>query len=232
VLDLTRSLFEAWLLYTFYRVILALLGGEHKALVLASKEVPRKLLASPPLCFLICCTKKSTLTKKLFKLSKYTVLQLCIVRPILFVVGLCLQFNGLYVPGVLNYKQGYPYVATLSTISAFTCLYGLFVIYRATHATLHEHKTTFKFVTVKLLILLGASQSIILSILVRLNVFKSTDLFPAHTKAEAWTNFLLTIESAIIAVLMNMAFPIEDYAILDNRLGHVTLTESLSMDDE
>ncbi|CAK9045421.1 Putative ankyrin repeat protein RF_0381 [Durusdinium trenchii] len=104
-------------------------------------------------------------------------------------------------------------------VSGLLAVYGLFVMYKATHELLHDWKTTAKFLSVKLIIGLSTLQKMLLRKIVE--VFPPHEgsclLDPLHPKdldraLAYWSSYLTLLETILLACLVIKAFPAEEVA--------------------
>lgn len=94
-------------------------------------------------------------------------MQYAILTPILGAVRIFLALNNVYVQGNLDFTQAYIYIQIITTASMVLCLWGLFIVYKATHKPLVQFRTTLKFVSIKAIMIIMVIQQLVLSIMVR-----------------------------------------------------------------
>eukprot|EP00913_Durusdinium_trenchii_P011082 g10404.t1 len=104
-------------------------------------------------------------------------------------------------------------------VSGLLAVYGLFVMYKATHELLHDWKTTAKFLSVKLIIGLSTLQKMLLRKIVEVFPPHETRclLDPLHPKdldraLAYWSSYLTLLETILLACLVIKAFPAEEVA--------------------
>ena len=116
-------------------------------------------------------------------------------------------------------------------VSGMLAVYGLFVMYKATHELLHEWNTTAKFVAVKLVIGVSTVQDMVIEKLVE-DVFPPPPtsclrdpLHPGHLGRAVvfWRSYLTLIETVVLAGLIIRAFPAEE--VKDYHLKNLDLME-------
>eukprot|EP00438_Fugacium_kawagutii_P030240 Skav219533 [mRNA] locus=scaffold30:667757:678045:- [translate_table: standard] len=144
--------------------------------------------------------------------------------------------------------------AIILKVSGMLAVYGLVIMYKATHDLLHDWKTTRKFVSVKIVILLSVVQNKIFSWFIHTfrPMEKSCLLTPGNPKdleriVVFWTTFATLMETMLLSHLIIRAFPAEevsDYPLknldlvelelrqIHERIDNAGLESSSSEDDE
>jgi hypothetical protein len=218
VWELAQHIYEAMTLLAFMHVLMALLGHDaHRIVQRLKKGNAARIWAAPPLlCFFRPCVKETYMTAATVRFTYFLVNQFVYIiiaggffRLWMFIDG----FDNSLVPG---------YIGTISMIIA---MQGLFMIYRASHQALDSWHPTFKFVTIKLIVLIGAVQKLIIQ-----GIIKDHDRLGQYDKAalaSVWSAFLLAIESPMFATAMVYAFPAEELRqYITQGLHHVDEDES------
>jgi len=116
-------------------------------------------------------------------------------------------------------------VGILQKISGFVAIYGLMILYVATHDLLENWRTTSKFVAIKVVVLLCTFQEMIMSIIME-NVGPMQCIADIHEgipealmdvhRDHFWNMYLTSLESVIVAVLVMRAFPASEIRNLDH----------------
>mmetsp|Transcript_25350 Transcript_25350/g.45911 ORF Transcript_25350/g.45911 Transcript_25350/m.45911 type:complete len:136 (+) Transcript_25350:743-1150(+) len=109
-------------------------------------------------------------------------------------------------------------------------IYGLFVMYKATHDLLHEWKTTGKFIAIKVVILLSILQEKVIKMLIY--KFRRKDntclVDPADPEdldhvVTYWSQFALLLDTILMVCLLSRAFDPEE--VQDLQQQHLDLVE-------
>lgn len=202
-LMVVQHLYEPFVLYSFFHLLVALLGGKEHAIQILAMQQPAKIYAQPPCCcFLRFCTEPTTMTPRMYEVFTYFALQLVVLAPIFSIIELILYWTG---------RDTSQVVKSFDSVSALFALYALFVLWSATREALAKHQTGLKFLSVKLGIVLVAIQSQILSLLVKENVVDAKDDLSPEDRTNVWQAFLILIEFAFVAVLHLYAFPVGEF---------------------
>ena len=203
-LDPIRLVYEAFVVQNFFELFIALMGGEEFALQRLARQTPQPIFATLPVfCLFKSCFPKTVMTRKSYQIMKQFVLQLVIVAPFnasLAVVAHLRQWNH-----VLFLAQG------LNAISMAFALYALFVFYGVTYHILRSHRTTLKFVAIKLGVFFVIIQKFLLTVLVKSHAIRGRGKYSADQLSEAWQSFLVILEFFCINLLHSWAFPVDEF---------------------
>lgn len=221
---LVQEIWEALALHYFGLTIIDLMGGPETTVRILAQREPQGMFGRsrwcvPPCCcavaLLPCAFRDGTTVFNGAALQKMRAMieQYCYVAPIAASVTTLLDFNThqrqVHFEGLFQVEL---LMQLLQSISMFCCLQALFALYRATHDVLHRFKTTSKFLSIKLLILLSLIQKTLvvwifhtsLVLLPGSKVFTHAD---AATRVQA---FLLLAEIPFLQALVNSAFPLKE----------------------
>lgn len=243
--ELAQGQSEAFAIYTFLTILYMLLTREafraemeggaleedvHVAQAIVNaleKQGPKPYFATPP--FFCCCVgifPKHLLTPRhLLRITKL-VKQYIAMQLFFSVFGLWAEMS-------LSEKQAEKltmWVKIILKLSGLTGIYGLFVMYKATHDLLEHWNTTRKFVSIKFVILLTLVQTRLFGFL--LHKFRRKDntclvdpLKPhdLHHVLTFWSQTLMLVETVLMVYLLSKAFPAEE--VQDFRLHHIDLVE-------
>ncbi|XP_063727540.1 transmembrane protein 184B-like isoform X3 [Symsagittifera roscoffensis] len=211
-----RDCYEAFVIYSFLSLCYEYLGGESAIMA----EIRGKPIAAT--CRNCTCWLNGLqYTISFLRFCKQATLQFCVVKPVMAVVTLILQFFGLYQDGNWSTKSGYLYVTIVYNISVSVALYGLFLFYQATADMLTPYRPVLKFLSVKSVIFLSFWQGMLLAILEATGVLNAVlfangqEMISSGTIAAGYQNFLICIEFFFAALLLFMAFPHRIYEDLN-----------------
>jgi len=98
---------------------------------------------------------------------------------------------------------------TVQKLSSFLAIYGLMILYMATHDLMHDKwRTTSKFVAIKLVVLLCNFQDMFVgSIVQHVRVLDFECLGTDAHSEHFWNMYLTSLESILVAFLVRRAFP-------------------------
>ncbi|XP_063727539.1 transmembrane protein 184B-like isoform X2 [Symsagittifera roscoffensis] len=223
-----RDCYEAFVIYSFLSLCYEYLGGESAIMAeIRGKPIAVKtwypcLRSNYATCRNCTCWLNGLqYTISFLRFCKQATLQFCVVKPVMAVVTLILQFFGLYQDGNWSTKSGYLYVTIVYNISVSVALYGLFLFYQATADMLTPYRPVLKFLSVKSVIFLSFWQGMLLAILEATGVLNAVlfangqEMISSGTIAAGYQNFLICIEFFFAALLLFMAFPHRIYEDLN-----------------
>ena len=198
--DAVRSCYEAFVIYNFLRLCVEYLGGEH-SIMAQLREMPMKRRCWDG----TCCFPKGNYSVGFLRLCKQLTLQFCVVKPVMAVITIILELTGNYKEGEWSLTAGYTYITIIYNISVSIALYGLVMFYSATRHLLRRYKPILKFLSIKSVVFLSFWQGVALSIL------KLIRIIPTAQEADAYQNFIITLEMFLASILLHFAFPVSPY---------------------
>lgn len=191
-----------------------------KMLAALNEEGEKPHFAVPPFaCCFTKCMPKHLLTPGQMVLARNFIRQYAIIVGAGSVLSLWCGLS-------LSMEQAsflHSWVGRVSKLSAFVCIYGLFILYKATHHLLEKWHPTAKFVSLKLVVGLMAFQEILVSWAVQ-HFPSASDECLADTSVggeageeiqnkfrERFNSmYLVALESILVAFLVRRAFPASD----------------------
>ncbi|KIM43826.1 hypothetical protein M413DRAFT_389384 [Hebeloma cylindrosporum] len=208
VIDAIRDIYEAFVIYCFFLLLLSYLGGERSLLILLHGRPPkepvfpinifkREIDASDPYTFLFL---------------KRGILQYVQVKPILAAATLILKAVGKYNEGDFRANSGYLYVSIIYNISICLSLYCLAMFWICVNDDLKPFRPVPKFLCVKGILFFSFWQSIGISILVAARVIARLGPYtdPEHVSA-GLNNLLICMEMPFFAFAHMYAFSYKDF---------------------
>ncbi|KAI0635372.1 DUF300-domain-containing protein [Trametes polyzona] len=215
-IDAVRDIYEAFVIYCFFDLLIAYLGGERSLLILLHGRPPkypvfpgnlfwREVDVSDPYTFLFL---------------KRGVIQYVQVKPILALATVILKAVGKYNEGDLRAGSGYLYVSIVYNVSICLALYCLAIFWMCVSEDLKPFRPMPKFLCVKGILFFSFWQSLFISILVAGGAIKK--LGP-YTDSEhislGLTDTLICFEMPFFAVAHMYAFATRDY--IDKHTSYV-----------
>ncbi|KAJ1304993.1 hypothetical protein OPQ81_000036 [Rhizoctonia solani] len=208
IIDVLRDIYEAFVIYCFFHLLLIYLGGERSLLILLYGREPkqhafpvslfkRELDASDPFTFLFL---------------RRGILQYVQVKPILAAVTLILKALGKYREGAFRVDAGYLYVSIVYNASICLSLYCLAMFWVCVSQDLKAFRPMPKFLCVKGILFFSFWQSIFISFLVSIGVIKHVGTYTdiEHISL-AITDTLICYEMPFFAIAHSYAFSTADF---------------------
>ncbi|CAE7060655.1 unnamed protein product [Rhizoctonia solani] len=208
IIDVIRDIYEAFVIYCFFHLLLSYLGGERSLLILLYGREPkehafpvrlfkRELDASDPFTFLFL---------------RRGILQYVQVKPILAAVTLILKALGKYREGAFRVDAGYLYVSIVYNASICLSLYCLAMFWVCVSSDLRAFRPMPKFLCVKGILFFSFWQSIFISSLVSIGVIKHLGTYTDTEHISlAITDTLICYEMPFFAIAHSYAFSTADY---------------------
>ncbi|KAI8866757.1 DUF300-domain-containing protein [Ramicandelaber brevisporus] len=208
--DTLRDLYESFVLYCFFSLLVGYVGGERK-LVLLLDNVGSA--ATIPHVMPVSLFKKSiNLGDPTSYLAvKRGIMQYVYIKPALAAATMILRSLGNYHEGDFSLHSGYFWVTFFYNISVCTSLYCLGIFIVATRKHLEQFRPLAKFMCIKATIFFSFWQSVAISILVALGVIRDTESFSVENIAVFAQDWLICLEMVGAAIGMWYAFSVNDY---------------------
>ncbi|KAG5299928.1 DUF300 domain-containing protein [Histoplasma capsulatum G186AR] len=204
-----RDIYEAFTIYTFFQLLINLVGGERALIVMTHGRAPvqhawplnhflRKVDISDPHTFLAI---------------KRGILQYAWLKPILALASIIMKATGTYQEGYLGLSSGYLWTGIIYNISVTLSLYSLAMFWVCMHDDLKPFRPVPKFLCVKLIIFASYWQGFFLSILQWLGALPNGVAgYSPDNLAAAIQDSLICFEMPIFALTHWYAFSWHDYA--------------------
>ncbi|KAJ3549122.1 hypothetical protein NMY22_g1006 [Coprinellus aureogranulatus] len=208
VIDAIRDIYEAFVIYCFFVLLLTYLGGERSLLIMLHGRPPkvpifpinifkREIDVSDPYTFLFL---------------KRGILQYVQVKPLLAAATLITKACGKYNEGDFRANSGYLYITVIYNVSITTALYCLAMFWACVSDDLKPYRPVPKFLCVKGILFFSFWQSVVISILVAADVVTKLGPYtdPEHVST-GWNNVFICLEMPMFAFAHMFAFSYKDY---------------------
>ncbi|KAG9319481.1 hypothetical protein KVV02_002730 [Mortierella alpina] len=205
--DAFRDIYEAFVIYCFFSLLVCYLGGERSLLVMLHGRPYTKHLWPVSLW----SREMDVGDPYTFLFIKRGILQYVYVKPILAAVTMLLKSNGAYNDGSISLKSGYFWVSFVYNLSVCLSLYCLGMFFMATQDDLEEFRPIPKFLCIKAIIAMSFWQGFAISLLISTGIMSNT----SPDTAVAIQDFLICLEMIPSALMHWYAFSHKDYTELD-----------------
>lgn len=200
--DTFRDIYEAFVIYAFFNLLLNKLGGERALIIMLHSRPPsenffpgtlysREIFVGDPYTFLFV---------------KRGILQFVYVKPVLAIITMALKATNYYREGDFGLTSSYFWITFVYNLSVSFCLWCLMVFFYATKKDLVSFRPLPKFLCVKAIIFFSFWQSVVVAILVSAGVIPEAE----HISV-AIQDFLVCIEMVPFAIAHSFSFSYEDY---------------------
>lgn len=205
--DALRDVYEAFVIYCFFGLLVSYLGGERSLLNMLHGRPYTKHLFPVNLWY----REIDVGDPYSFLFIKRGILQYVYVKPILAAVTMLLKANDAYNDGSVSLKSGYFWVSFFYNLSVCLSLYCLGIFFMATQDDLEEFRPIPKFLCIKAVIFFSFWQGFAISVLVAIGVMSKT----TPEMAVAIQDFLICIEMVVASIGHWYAFSHKDYTETD-----------------
>ncbi|KAM8830303.1 organic solute transporter subunit alpha isoform 2-T2 [Synchiropus picturatus] len=182
--NFVASLYHSITLLKFMGLITDFFGGKSRMLAALSGK---KLSPDPFPCCCCCCLPMVAINSS-HNWMMAAVLQLSVIRSILFFVTLVLWTDEQYEYGDVTSVTLNLYVNGIICVSTFLSFYGHLLFYKATKSALHGFGLRSKFICIVLVLILCGLQSGILETMGAFEVIPCTPPFSVLTRSQCKSN--------------------------------------------
>ncbi|CAJ0651360.1 10272_t:CDS:2 [Entrophospora sp. SA101] len=217
--DAIRDIYEAFVIYCFFNLLVNCLGGERSLLILLHGRPPTPHLF--PVNFFLRDIDIGDPYAFLF--IKRGILQYVYVKPILSLLTMLLKWANTYQDGHIGITNGYIYISLIYNVSCSLCFYCLIIFYVCTKDDLRPYRPIPKFLCVKAVIFFSFWQGFILSILVYAGIIHDTTTDSAEGISVSIQDFLITFEMVMGSIAHWYAFSFKDYIDPNYRSGRMPI---------
>ena len=156
--ELVRHVCEAWALHSLNQLIVERLGGKTSTLLKLKARGPQQWLRTPPFCCLCTCLPSKPFDEDTLHFVLLLTRQFLLLAPSLSLLAILLSFSTLARTSFVWQLLRFCLLG-----SSFLALWGLFILWKASlDDVANHHQISMKFVSIKLLIIIGVIQEFIL----------------------------------------------------------------------
>lgn len=212
VLEPIREIYEAFVIYTFYKLLVLMLGGERK-IILMTVNKPR---TSHPFPNSLILPKVNISDPQHFLTIKRCILQYVWMKPLLYLIISITTLLGVYDVNDISTRSVFVWLSIFYNLSVTISLYSLAMFWKCLYEELAPFNPWRKFMCVKLIIFASYWQGMMIGLLTWLGVFKNVDqigmLVNKHGNLGIQIqNGLLCFEMIFFAWLHWNSFPYTDF---------------------
>lgn len=208
-IDPLRDVYEAFVLYTFFQLLINFLGGERSLIILMHGRPPVDHLW--PLDYVL--PKVDISDPHTFLSIKRGILQYAWIKPALAVATLVMKATDTFKEGLIQLDSGYMWTSIVYNISICWSLYDLALFWVCMSTDLQPFRPMPKFLVIKGIIFASWWQGFLLSILVWLGAIPSIGGgYTADNLAAAIQDALICFEMPFFAIAQWYSFSWKDFA--------------------
>ncbi|XP_028266239.1 organic solute transporter subunit alpha [Parambassis ranga] len=214
------SLYHSITLLKFMQLITDFFGG--KACMLAALS-GQQVSPDPFPCCCCCCLPMVSINSSSHSWMMAAVLQLSVVRSILFFVTLVLWTDEQYDYGDVDSVNPNLYVNGIIGVSTFVSFYGHLLFYKATKSALHGYGLRAKFICIIMVLVLCGLQSGILETMGALEVIPCTPPFSVLTRSQMIYHYSVIVEMFCIGLYARHTFRKVELCEVEDEEGSVSV---------
>lgn len=208
VIDAIRDIYEAFVIYCFFVLLLSYLGGERSLLIMLHGRPPKQ----PVFPINLFKSEIDVSDPYTFLFLKRGILQYVQVKPILAAVTLILKACGKFNEGDFRANSGYLYVSIIYNASICLALYCLAMFWVCINDDLKPFRPVPKFLCVKGILFFSFWQSVGISVLVAAKVITKLGPYTDPENVSVGLNdTLICVEMPFFAMAHLYAFSYKDY---------------------
>ncbi|XP_049437696.1 organic solute transporter subunit alpha isoform X2 [Epinephelus fuscoguttatus] len=215
------SLYHSITLLKFMGLITDFFGGKVRMLANLSGQ---QVSPDPFPCCCCCCLPMVAINSSQGWMMA-AVLQLSVVRTILFFVTLVLWTDEQYDYGDVDSLNPNLYVNGIICVSTFVSFYGHLLFYKATKSALHGYGLRAKFICIIVVLVLCGLQSGILETMGALEVFPCTPPFSVLTRSQLIYHYCVIVEMFCIGLYARHTFRKVEPSVVEDAEGPVSVLQ-------
>ena len=208
----SRDCYEALTIYSFFKLLIEMLGGEAECSIRMSRKPQVALM--PPLNYVMdpWLPGEATLVA-----CKDGILQYVVIKPLCAFIVLVSTYTGQFYAHEWRVDGVWAWVFVISNISQIAAMYFLIYFYIICQEDLANWNPLPKFLVVKLVVFATFWQNILLGIIRRLGFFNDDGEFsPLDVEAQI-ENWIVCVEMLLVAFAHHKIFSVEEFVY--NRIG-------------
>lgn len=200
-IDLLRDCYEAFVIYSFVWMLSAYAGGDAKLLDILAKHPPMAHMA--PMKYFLPPFK---LDKHFLRKARQYVLQYVVIKPSLTFLAIILDEMNMLDEGEFRLDRGYIYITIINSISVTLAMHGLLYIYHAVCHDLEHIRPLMKLLCIKGVLFLSFWQGILVSMLAKVHLIRSTASYTVEEVETGLQDFLMCFEMLVVAMAHDIAY--------------------------
>lgn len=213
-----REIYEAFTIYTFFKLLVLMLGGERRIILMTVDQQP----TSHPFPTSLFLKKVNISHPQHFLTIKRCILQYVWVKPLLYIIIFITSLLGIYDVNDVSMTSIFVWIGVCYNISVTVSLYSLAMFWKCLYNQLNAFNPWRKFLCVKLIIFASYWQGLIVGMLTWLGVFNENTgvgdgnlsiLEQAGNLGIQIQNGLLCFEMIFFALLHWNSFPYTDFTV-------------------
>ncbi|CEG35300.1 Predicted seven transmembrane receptor-rhodopsin family [Plasmopara halstedii] len=227
-LDLMRDSYEGYVIYLFLALMIAYISkGSNEEMIAILNTLPAVQHPWPVKKWV----KPIGMGSNFLKHCKMATMQFVVLKPLMALVAIGLQFNHMYDQGNFSTTKGYVYISLVVNLSITYAFYYLVLFYMALCSQLAPYHPVPKFLCIKIVLFLSFWQSVVLAFLSRFEIIHQLGSWSVENVTTGIQNLLICFEMSFVAIAHHRAFPYEPYKHGNPALRTNILADYLAFED-
>ena len=215
-LELARELYEAFVIFNTYMLMVDFLGGADRVQALLRRH---GMYSRGIFCLNMFCRSWHVGNGEFFRRSTLCVLQYVVVRVTSAILTFVLALNDAYCEGQWRWsKCAYPYFTLALSASQCAAIYGLFVFCHELSAELQPIHPWKKLICVKVIVFATFYLGTALYVAQVLGFIKGSGSYSAGDVTAGIVNLTVCCMCAVVAILHHFAFGLAEFKSLESLL--------------
>ncbi|KAF9346142.1 hypothetical protein BGX34_004157 [Mortierella sp. NVP85] len=206
--ETVRDCYEAFVIYSFFILLLTYLGDDDEMQRSKITGSDRRKLLSPLNCFYY-----NPMNENFLHYMKYGIIQYVAIKPLCTLAAVILEHHDLYCETAYDFHFGMIYITIINFFSASIALYCLVLFYQTINLEIQEHSPFLKFMCVKMVVFFCYWQTIVISLVAALGVFKPEDNWTLTDVKIGISCTLICVEMVVFSALHVYSFSYRPYVI-------------------
>lgn len=208
-LNLIRDAYEAYAIYAFFSLMIALMGGMdtlYRTLMVEARE-------PIPHIFPLCWLEPMKVSPKFVQNCRLALFQFMVVKPLVTFFILILTARNEMGTRLFDLKHGYFWTTFIYNISITVAFGALLYFYQGLKDFLEGKHALPKFLCIKAVIFLSFWQGVVIAILDSVHVLPKFDYWTAEEAATGLQDLLICIEMLLVAFAHKFCFGSDEYSL-------------------
>jgi len=206
--DIGRDCYEAYVIYQFFSLLTAYIEGDKPGTLYTILESKNFVKYPPPLC----CLPPFKPSPLFYFITKQSILQYVVIRPVMSIIAVVLAATGYYEEGNFRPWFGYVYVTAILFTSVFLSMYFLVWFYFTTEEDLEPYSPIPKFLCIKAILFFSFWQQVLIAVLVYFNVVPlEVGDWTQDNISRGLQDFIICIEMFILSIVHIYVFTYKVY---------------------
>ncbi|PLW11765.1 hypothetical protein PCASD_21565 [Puccinia coronata f. sp. avenae] len=204
--QLVETVYEAFAIGAFLFLLVQYIGNAPASQRVILANAPKRSIPFP-----FCFWRYRPSKPYFLHAIKWLVLQYCIFRPLITIVGIICEANHLLCATQYSVYFAQVYLEAIDFVVFSLALYGLMVFYTVTKTHLKGQSPLAKFLTIKGIVFFTFYQGFVFSILEKHGVIKGSMYWTPTNVSEGLQALCTTIEMVVFSFIMIFSFSAQSY---------------------